>query len=335
MLEVQFFRPDGAPQTAPTILMQAPATLYSAGIGTLGDRYFLAWKNDRSTLAQFYSNEGQPIGAPLRWPYSDIPYFLSYYRFGSAPLWRFLPITYQLKGYDFGGDPIYNTFLRVAAPDGTLLGLPVEQNSLLDAAINGSGRLVVVSLECPPSGGACQQGLQIFDGALRPQTPFVTAGVPQLGSSHGTTALSSIARPAMSPNGQIMLTWIHRPDDAFKQWMARLYDSEGVPLSDALQVSPPLQYTTGVANPIPLTDGSFILSWLVAAPVGLKETFFVERFDPRSMTFDPPVAVLADVNANGVLLQLNGQGRGAIVWQSLAAGASPTVGHFRVVSLIP
>ena len=83
----QLFRPDGAPQTGPTILIQPPAEVADTGIGSVGDRYFLAVKYEKRTYASFYSEAGTPLGSAIKWPFSDIDNFMTYYRFGSAPLW--------------------------------------------------------------------------------------------------------------------------------------------------------------------------------------------------------------------------------------------------------
>jgi hypothetical protein len=90
---------------------------------------------------------GDTPGQPFSWPFSDIP-DAAHYRFGNAPLWRFLPITFASAGL-FEGAPYYRTFLRAAKPNGRLLGSPVELapqalTFFEDAAINGSGRFVVV-----------------------------------------------------------------------------------------------------------------------------------------------------------------------------------------------
>ena len=205
-LDAQFFRPNGTPQTRPAILIRPPAVVASADIGSVGDRYFMIIGGAKRTYARFYSEEGAPLGSSIRWPNSDVEYF------GSAPLWRFLSIIYNLTGYDHDDNPLYTVDAQVADADGVRLGvavkLPVPASELpvQDAAINGTGRFVVIEQPCTPM---CTVGIQLFDSAVHPLTPLLSAGVPQSEEAGGV--LNSQALTAINNQGQILLVWLTYP----------------------------------------------------------------------------------------------------------------------------
>lgn len=311
-LKVQFFRPDGAPQTFPTVLFRPPAVVDSGGIGSVGDRYFLVWKNDKRTYARFYSQQGMPLGAPIRWPYSDIPFFIDYYRFGNAPLWRILLNTYRVTGHDQDNDPIYSSFVQVANADGVRLGLPVEL-PVVDAAINGSGRFVVVEASC----FGCTQGIQVFDSMVRPLTPLVTAGVPQLEEPGGVS--NSLPLVAFNAQGQTLLVWLTHPEDTLAgSLVARLYAATGQPASAVVQLRPVAFDSTLVLEPIALDDGAFLLCWVEQSPTTLLSTAFVTRFDPGTMSIEEP-AVLAEGRLTNMVLAVSGAGKGVFTWQTLSS----------------
>jgi hypothetical protein len=318
-VQTQFFRADGAPLTRPTILARVPIT-DDAGIGSVGDRYFLVTRDPQRAYGRFFSEQGAPLGERFSWPYSAVDYFFNQYTFGTAPLWRFLPLTYKFLGYDSLGDPTYQTFLRVADADGRLLGTPVVQDSFAHAAINGSGRFVVIStLPCSVDNEVigCVEAMQVFDGAAQPLTPLITSNLQQLIDPQ-EHFINTVAVPGIGPTGQVVLQWLNNFTEIPKRLVARLYDDTGLPLSGELDVSPPELYMAQVVPPIPLRDGSFVFSWLVASPADVtKVRILLRRFDPRSMTFDAPVVLLTDVNLISVLLQVNDQGKGVVVWQSV------------------
>jgi len=327
-LVAQFFRPDGAPQTRPTILIQPPAVVLSTGIGSVGDRYFLAVKDEKRTYARFYSEAGTPLGSPFRWPYSDIEYFMTYYRFGSAPLWRFLPITYHLIGYDQDEDPLYNSFFQVADADGVRLGVPVALPNVVDAAINGTGRFVVIEQPCTPM---CTVGIQIFDSAVHPLTPLLSAGVPQSEEPGGV--LNSEALTAINNQGQILLVWLTNPDDSYaKRVVARLFGETGAPASEVIQLTPP-GYGERLAQPIALGDGSFLVSWQVQSP-SLRTTVFMKRIDPSTMTASEPTVLAAGDLGNWVV-SVNGSGRGVFTWQMLFPDSAPSGAFLRTIRVTP
>jgi hypothetical protein len=340
-LQAQFFRPNGGAQTQPLVLIRSPGAVSYAGVGSLGSRYFLVWQDDRRAHVVFYSEEGTRLGEPFSWPYSDIADFAGYYRFGDAPRWRFLPITYRLAGYDADNNPLYRTFLRVAGPDGQLLGPPValapedDLAYLDDAAINGSGRFVVVSTRCSGADATlpCPRGLQIFDGAFRPHTPFLSADVAQDEEPGGVR--NGAFRTAIGPQGQVLLTWFTDQQAAVPRFVARLYDENGSPASDVLPVvEPPVPQLSPIPRVKALDDGTFVLSWRSYSPVDNTWTLVVDRFDPRTRSFEAPVT-LAVGHIRGALLELNGAGKGVVVWQTEElddAGRLLSVdGHLRVI----
>ncbi|HEV3075816.1 MAG TPA: hypothetical protein VHB47_15445 [Thermoanaerobaculia bacterium] len=337
-LQAQFFRASGAAQTPPVVL-RPPGGVGAAGVGSVGSRYFLVWEGRGGAHAAFYSQQGALLGQPFPWPISDIPEFAAHYRFGDAPLWRFLPITFTSAGL-FEGYPYYRTLLRAAQPNGHLLGSPVELapqalTFFEDAAINGSGRFVVVSDQCSLAdpGLPCIRGMQMFDGAVTPRTPLVSAEVPQ-DESPGGVGNSSV-RAAIGAQGQVLLTWFTDEQLPVPRYVARLYDRDGSPASDEVPVvTPAVLDLSPIREVKALDDGSFVLSWLLYTQVDHMATLFVVRFDPQTKSFEEPVA-LAEGSMAGALLELNGAGRGVIVWQTEESNADGNViakeGHLRVI----
>jgi hypothetical protein len=335
-LQAQFFRATGGALTRPLVLIRPPGVVSYAGVGSLGTRYFLVWQDSKRAHAAFYSEQGTLLGQPFPWPASDIPDFAAYYRFGNAPLWRFLPITYDFAGL-YLDVPYYRIFLRAAQPSGALLGPPVELaphvlSDLEAAAINGSGWFVVLSTRCampPPMVLPCVRGIQIFADAVTPRTPLITADVPQEVGNGGFTA-------GIGPQGQVLLTWVTDLDQPAPRFVARLYDRHGSPASEELQVVTPA--APGL-SPLKrgmkaLDDGSFVLSWLLHSQVTNTATLFVDRFDPKTKTFEEPVALAEGLITNAVL-ELNGAGRGVVVWQTqevdAEGGLISNAGHLRVL----
>jgi hypothetical protein len=337
-LQAQFFRATGAPQTRPVVL-QPPGGVGSAGVGSVGSRYFLAWEGHGGARAAFYSQQGVLLGQPFSWPFSDIPDFAAHYRFGDAPLWRFLPITFVSAGL-FEGAPYYRTFLRAAKPNGRLLGSPVELapqalTFFEDAAINGSGRFVVVSDQCSLADPSlpCVRGMQMFDDAVTPRTPFISADVAQ-DTGPGGVGNSSFSA-AIGPQGQVLLTWFTDEQLPVPRYVARLYGQDGAPASDEVEVvTPAVPNLSPIRGAKALDDGSFVLAWLLYTQVDHVATLFVDRFDPQTKTFEEPV-VLAEGAMAGALLELNGAGKGVVVWQTEELNADGSVvakaGHLRVI----
>jgi hypothetical protein len=327
----QFFRPDGAPETWPTILIQPPAEVADTGIGSVGDRYFLAVKYQKRTYAGFYSEAGTPLGSAIRWPNSDIDNFVAYYRFGSAPLWRFLPVTYRLIGYDQDNDPLYSSFFQVADADGVRLGVPVELPNVGDAAINGTGRFVVV--EAPPPCPPCTVGMRAFDSAVRPLTPLLTDGVPQNQEPGGV--LNSNASPAINNGGEVLLLWVADVQSfSREQVVARLFSEAGVPAPQVVQLTRPTpgEYVDLVARPIALADGSFLVSWSIQSATTLAIKVFMARLDPKSGKVDEP-AVLAEGDLKDWVVNVNSSGRGVIAWQ--VGQGLPSAAYLRTIKVAP
>jgi len=336
-LKAQFFRATGGAQTRPLTLIRPDAATY-AGVGSLGTRYFLVWQAYQRAQAAFYSQQGTLIGRPFNWPYSDIADFAAYYRFGNAPRWRFLPITYDFAGLDADHNPLYRDLLRAAKPNGQLLGPSVELPYVEDAAINGSGRFVVLSHRCSAVDPnlSCVRGMQMFDGAVTPRTRFLTADVAQDVGPGGV--VNGSFRAAIGPQGQVLLTWFTDQNGPVPRFVARLYDQHGSPASDEVQVVTPavpdLSPNRGVKA---LDDGSFVLSWLLYSRVDNTSKLVVDRFDPQTRTFEEPV-VLAEGPIVGALLELNGAGKGVVVWQTQERDAEQRLisneGHLRVIRVM-
>jgi hypothetical protein len=116
--------------------------------------------------------------------------------------------------------------------------------------------------------------------------------------------------------------------------VARLYHENGAAASDLLPVSPSALYLGGLASPIALADGTFVLSWIVQSPVDLTEKLVVARFDPGTMAFEDPV-ILVEGRIGGARLKLNGAGKGIIAWRSLYDGVVPTADHVKVIEVKP
>jgi hypothetical protein len=312
-LAAQFFRPDGAPQTQPSILIRPPAVVTAAGIASVGDRYFLVVGGARRTYARFYNEEGAPLGSSIRWPNGDFEYY------GSAPLFRFLSITHHVTSHDQDGNPIYTAFVQVADADGLLLGVPVElpvpasELPVQDAAINGKGRFVVVEQPCTPS--SCTVGIQIFDSAVRPLTPLLSAGVPQPEEPGGV--INSQAATAINNQGEVLLVWRTHIENPFgEQLDARVFDETGAPASEVIKLAAPVDSALGgILVPTALNDGSFLVAWEIQSERSLTITVFMERIDPATTTTSEPT-VLAEGDLRDWLLSVNDSGKGVIVWQT-------------------
>lgn len=350
--QVQFFNAAGdstrPPLFKPSLRSSEPTGF--VGIGSLGSSYFLVWQDFRSpginspyahAFAQLYSDKGAPLGVQFLWPSSAVPDFAEFYRFGGAPRWRFLPITYAfLPGFSSVDNPVYLESLRVAEPNAMPTGPPIQLGPPMvsiieDAAINGSGRFVVDSFQCesnPPPTPPCVRGIQIFEDALRPITPFLTSDVTQTDAP--VTA-------AISAPGQVLLHYYN----SASQLVVRLYDANGAAASADIPVDTlGEQDEYDVRDMKGLDDGSFVLAWLALRPMetgGYGEVFLVSRFDPQLKAFEAPVVIAtASYAFRNAVLKLNGDGRGVIVWESQDFGEGPPffgqfTGHLSFISVTP
>jgi len=337
----QFFAADGEPETEPIALVPDNVAL-DGGIGTLGDRYFVTWISATGAQAAFYDARGSRLGSAFPWLLSDIPFYVTHYRFGRAPSWRFLPVTYTFAGYDPENQPFYRISLPVAGPDARLLGPPAplapsRLSYVEDAAINGNGSFVVLSDQCSKnfqSQKPCVRGLQVFDGAGAPRTPFLTAGVPQNLTSRG--AVNSTISAAIGPRGQILLGWvtdIFRPTSTF---LVRLYDQDGAPISMPLSAAAAAAPGPVALRLKALDDGSFLLFWATPA-AGNAFTLYLRRLTAGAHELLPPVAAASGV-ITGIDLEINGSGRGALAWQTRETGPNETFtlhGHVSLVTVNP
>lgn len=340
--QVQFFSAAG--DLLPPFLLEAPIGSTEppgyVGVGSLRNSYFVVWQPyrggdgtpvpDLHAFAQLFGAEGTPLGSPFQWPSSGVKDFALYYRFGSAPSWRFLPITYNLLTNE--DDPIYLVSVGVAKPDEVLHRPPIEiappmVSNVEDAAINGSGRFVVVSDQCtsyPPPTPPCVRGMQSFDDAMTPVTPLRTSDLTQE---------APWVSAAINSQGQVLLNYT----DPTHRFVVRLYDKNGSPASEEIRADTPGEpYQAGASvSTLKGLDSSFVLAWTVSRAV-LAEALVINRFDPHSQTFDHPVVIA--MNSYGLragTLALNGHGRGVIVWQDDDAGFFPGAAHLRLITVTP
>ncbi|HVT60664.1 MAG TPA: hypothetical protein VHR45_19980 [Thermoanaerobaculia bacterium] len=318
-LLVQFFDANGSPRGEPVGLPGAVG-----GVGSLGDHYLVAWSfTTYQSRAAFYSREGTRFGKTISLPYSAIPDFHFYYRYGRWPSFSFLPITYYQNGFEPSRLPMYQPTFQVFGPDAQPLGPSLRLTArrriyLDDAAINGSGSFVVLWEECSrdfETQKPCVRGMQIFDQAGQPRTPFLTQGIAQYVSSEG--GFNGRFAAGIGPQGQVLLTWV---TDIFKpvsQLVARLYDQQGSAISAVLPVA-----GAEVPGPDPLPkgvqvldDGNFVLSWEIFSPRDGVTTIFLRELATSSQKLAEPVIVVRGA-LDGRWLELNGAGRGVVVWRT-------------------
>lgn len=335
-LLVQFFAADGSPRGEPAGL---PVTV--GGVGSLGDHYLVTWWSfQNQARAAFYGKEGTRFGKTLSWPYSAIPDFHLYYRYGRRPSFSFLPITYYQNGLDPSRLPFYQPTFQVFGLDAQPLGpslrlTPRRRIYLDDAAINGSGSFVVLWEECSRdffTQKPCVRGMQIFDQTGQPRTPFLTQGIAQYVSSEG--GFNGRFAAGIGPQGEVLLTWV---TDIFKpvsQLVARLYDQQGAALSAVLPVA---ESEVPGPSPLPrgvqaLDDGNFVLSWETHSPDG-KTTIFLGELATGSQKLSEPVTVVKGALA-GRWLELNGAGRGVVVWRTQDQGPKgPVHAHLSLITV--
>jgi hypothetical protein len=339
--EVQFFNAVGDLMTPALFIPPVGSSedTGGVGVGSMGGSYIVVRQDFRGAditqpyahaYAQLYSDRGTPLGAQFLWPASDLPNFADFYRFGSAPLWRFLPITYEFLP-DVGPDLTYQVSLRVGEPNPLpqlpplQVGVPVVSN-IEDAAINGRGRFVVDSLQCasyPPPILPCIRGIQIFDDAAKPLTAFRTGDVTQ-------TAFSAFA--AINAKGEVMLHFLTPAGRA----VVRLYDANASQESAQIPLNTLHLYYETYVGMKGLDDGSFVLAWTARDPQGASgngEALLIARFDPQSQSFDEPIVIaIASYHFRKAVLNVNGDGRGVIVWET--QGIDPfgtTAGYLRLI----
>jgi hypothetical protein len=334
--EVQFF--DAESNVIPPTLFVPPVGSSEGTlgvlVGSLGENYILIRQDfdgleepASGAYAQLYSARGSAVGPQFLWPASDLPNFGDFYRFGSAPLWRFLPITYKYLP-DIGPGQIFRTSLRLGEPNPLpqlppiQIGAPKVRN-IEDAAINGHGQFVVDSFECvsyPPPSPPCTRGIQIFDGATRPLTPFRTGDVTQDELAVFT---------AIDGKGHVLLHFLnsdHRP-------VVRLYDAGASPASLQIPLDTlglPYENYVGLQG---LDDDSFLLAFTVTDPQGSSsfgEDLLLTRFDAQARRFDRPIVVATARYAfRKVKMDVNGDGKGVIVWETEGIDAfGTTAGYF-------
>jgi hypothetical protein len=326
--EVQFFDAAGA-LVSTRLLVDYLAYRGYATVGSLGTSYLTVAQQYRGpypqsanhhAYAQLYDSDGLPLGKQFLWSNSVIANFGQYYRFGSAPRWEFLPITYALAPNLVDNNPNYLSSLRIAEPNRVRtepplsLGPPVAIQ-IEDAAINGDGRFVVVSIA--QSG---QRGLQVFSRGGKPITPFLVAEVPQTPFSVQT---------AINAQGQVLSSFV----DSSGHDAVRLYDEHGSPASTPIELAsgPGPSYRT--LDMRGLDDGSFVVGWR-ALPAGGGEAFVVARFDSQGRRFDAPLVIAtAPFSFVRAVLRLNGDGTGVFVWQSESGPLGPYSAHARRITV--
>jgi len=196
---------------------------------------------------------------------------------------------------------------------------------------------VVVSDQCSVADPSlpCVRGMQMFDDAVTPRTPFISADVAQ-DTGPGGVGNSSFSA-AIGPQGQVLLTWFTDEQLPVPRYVARLYDQYGSPASDEVEVvTPAVPDLSPIRGAKALDDGSFVLAWLLYTQVDHMATLFVDRFDPQTKRYEEPVA-LAEGAMAGALLELNGAGKGVVVWQTEELDADGSVaakaGHLRVIQV--
>jgi hypothetical protein len=331
--QVQFFNADGQLLSTHPILHPADEriAIFYVTVGSLGARYLVitqvvhyshGWVPNHHAYAQLYDEAGQPLGAQVLWPSSAIPDFGLYYHFGSAPLWEFLPITYTAP-YLYNNIPVYPPHLRIAVPNPAPaeppieIAPPVQINYIEDAAINGRGRFALLAYR---SG---KRGLQIFDRAGKPRTPFLTARVPQ-------TPVRTFV--AINAQGQVLL-WF---SDSAGHDVVRLYDERGAPASEVVALTNPPALVSPVRDAKGLDDGSFVLGWIRRGSTAFSEELLVALFDSQTKTVGEPVRIATSPDQfREARLELNSDGTGIVVWEGGDGYSGPFSGHARLITVTP
>lgn len=319
---VQFYGPEGMPLGEP-VSPGGNSHVPRGGVGSVGDRYFVTWENFRGvTTSGFYDSQGERLGRPFSWPRSEASYFPRWYRFAPAPSHRILPLVFRQVGTDRFDRPILKPVVQVfdrrANPLGPAFDLePISANRTIEIealAINGQGRFLVVSLQCPGSPWSrqpCLRGVQVFDRAGRVLKAFSTRGIQQLTSGPDRAISFHVGARR---NGSYVLSWIEGFEAGDFRFLMRSYNRGGMPTA-----SPTVIAETG-SDPISTTilentgDGGFLASWLVFSQGGPTATVYLRQIDASGTRLGEPVLVTADEFSVGPVLAINSTGHGVIAW---------------------
>ena len=326
-VQVQAYSRNGLPAGTP--FLAEPISLYG-GVGSLGNRYFLSWQHlspktgAGTTKAAILSRGGEPLAGPFAWPNSEIEDYFLYYRFGGSPDHAFVPVFYHQDGVDRLDDPIWVPSLleygQNAMATGHLAPLakfqPDWQIYIDDVAVNGEGRIVVLSDQCPVNATLpqqCVRGLQIFGPSGRALSPLLTDGIPQTVDSDGS--LIGPAGLGLDPKGELLVLWgIGLSNFTI---VAQLFDREGRAISGLLPATQ-LDGDVGLFKVRPISDGHFALAWLVLHEDG-TETIKVAEFHTAT-GFSEPVAIGRGVFPGGfeeLLFSVNASGHGVVAWRTI------------------
>jgi hypothetical protein len=338
---VQFFAANGAPEGEPVTVLTGDFAI-DGGVGSLGDHYLVTWSRffQGDTRAAFFADAGMRFGRVLAWPYSAIPTFHRYYRYGRAPTWRFLRTVYYQRGSDRDKDPFfYQPRLQVVDGDAQPLGpaaplAPGRWIAIADLAINGAGRFVVLSAQCARdlnSAKPCVFGMQVFDGPGQPRTPFLNREVPH--EVQGGPAIGRFSI-AIAPSGEVALSWVEDLFQPVSRLLARLYDQQGAAISTALPVA-----EAEAPGPEPLAmrsldDGNFVLAWSVESLRDRTATLVLRELESGAR-LPLPAVIAAQGIQGGRWFETNGSGRGIVAWvaqESTPQGPAPKA-HFRLVTV--
>lgn len=319
---VQFYSSEGRPLGEP-VSPGGNSHVPRGGVGSVGDRYFVTWENFRGvTTSGFYDSQGERLGRPFSWPRSEASYFPRWYRFSPEPSHRILPLVFRQVGTDSSDRPILKPIVQVfdrrAHPLGAAFDLePISANRTIEIealAINGQGRFLVVSLQCPGSPWSqqpCLRGVQVFDRAGRVLKAFSTEGVQQL-TSGPDRAVGFHA--GVLNNGSYALSWIDGFEAGDFRFLMRPYDRGGMPTASPIVIaetgSDPISTTilenTGV--------GGFLASWLVFSQGGPTATVYLRQINASGTRLGEPILVAADEISAGPVLAINSTGHGVIAW---------------------
>lgn len=337
---IQFYDRNGSPLGAP-VAPGGASYVPQGGVGSLGDRYFVTWENSRRvTRSAFYDCRGERLTKPVSWPQSEVLYFQRWYRFAPAPSLRILPLVFRQVGIDSTDSPIFKPILQVfdrrAHPLGTSFDLrPISANRKIEIetlGINGAGRFVVVSLQCPGSPQsqlACLRGVQVFDRGGRVLSPFLTANVEQLRNENGTAVGF---QAAVREDGAFLLSWVGGRFTETEKLSSRLYDRNGVPNSAAFVLAENPGGTFG-ATRLARSAGVFVFSWEAYSPTLNTSTILLQERSGSTEPDNEPTEVTTDSLAAPHFLAMNSSGRGVIVWST--QHGSDQEGRFSRITVTP
>jgi hypothetical protein len=338
--EVQTYSREGIPLGNPFVPQPAhPAD--NGMVGSLGDRYFVAWQHflAKASRATRISGSGEIVGKAFPWLNSEVYFFGSYYRYGGSPTWKFLPVTYRLEGVDWLGNdirvPLLQVYDRNAKPIGSAAKV-TRQGWVVyidDIAMSADGRFVVASDQCPnifnPPLRSCERVFQVFDASGRALTARLTEGGPQLPNRDGSGDGPAVA--AMDPAGGIALGWEKADLTNTQTLVVRLFDSSGAPTSVLTTVTQTtLPEASGLLRPIALGDGHYAIPWVVVHPDGIWTLHMAELHSRNRLS--RPVTIASGRVADGFQIALNGAGQGVVTWTTLDSNHVFT-GHLRLIAV--